>query len=59
MKKSVTLTADASKGGLSAACLQDDQPIAYASRALTPAEVNCLPFYLPALGFMIMFTARK
>ena len=34
----VTLQSDASKSGLGAALLQNGQPVAYASRALTPAE---------------------
>ena len=36
----VTLQCDASKSGLGAALLQNGQPIAYASRALTPAETR-------------------
>ncbi len=39
-KKSVKLTCDASKSGLGAACLQDDMPIAYASKSLTPTQCN-------------------
>ncbi|CAI5674590.1 unnamed protein product [Oreochromis niloticus] len=38
MHKPVTLTCDASQHGLGAACLQDDKPVAYASRTLTPTE---------------------
>ena len=38
--KSVTLSVDASKSGLGAACLQDGCPVAYASRALTEAETR-------------------
>ena len=38
--KPVTLTCDASKAGLSAACLQEGHPIAYSSRALTQTEQN-------------------
>ena len=34
----VTLTCDASKFGLGAACLQQDEPIAYASRTMTLTE---------------------
>ena len=40
VQKPVVLTADASKDGLGAACLQHGMPVAYASRALTSAEVN-------------------
>ena len=38
--KPVTLSVDASKSGLGAACLQDGYPVAYASRALTEAETR-------------------
>ena len=38
--KPVKLSADSSKSGLGACCLQDDLPVAYASRSLTPAEIN-------------------
>ncbi len=38
--KSLTLQADASKFGLGATLLQDGRPIAYASKSLTPAEIN-------------------
>ncbi len=38
MSKSVTLTCDASKYGLGAACLQENGPIAYASRTMTETE---------------------
>jgi hypothetical protein len=38
LKKPVTVTCDASKSGLGAALLQDDKPVAFASRALTDAE---------------------
>ena len=40
VKKPVTLTCDSSKSGLSAAILQNDQPVAYASRALTENEIK-------------------
>ena len=40
VSKSVTLTCDASFGGLGAACLQDGLPVAYASRSLTKTEQN-------------------
>ena len=36
----VTLQCDASKSGLGATLLQNGQPVAYASRALTPAETR-------------------
>lgn len=38
MHKPVTLTCDASQHGLGAACLQDDKPVACASRTLNPTE---------------------
>ena len=38
VNKHVTVTADASKDGLGAALLQDNKPIAYASRSLTKTE---------------------
>ena len=40
MQKPVTLTCDASQRGLEAACLQDGEPVAYASRTLTQTEVR-------------------
>ncbi|XP_028407548.1 uncharacterized protein K02A2.6-like [Dendronephthya gigantea] len=40
VSKPVTLTCDASFGGLGAACLQDGLPVAYASRSLTKTEQN-------------------
>jgi hypothetical protein len=39
--KEVTLQCDASETGLGAVLLQEDQPIAYASRALTETETRC------------------
>ena len=39
-KEGLTLQCDASDTGLGAALLQKDQPIAFASRALTPCERN-------------------
>ena len=40
MKEEVTLQCDASQSGLGAALLQGGQPVAYASRALTPTETR-------------------
>lgn len=39
-EKDLVLQVDSSKDGLGACLLQDDKPIEYASRALTPAERN-------------------
>ena len=38
--KPVTVQSDASQNGLGCCLLQDGQPVAFASRALTPAERN-------------------
>ena len=40
VKEDVTLQCDASQSGLGAALLQNGQPVAYASRARTPAETR-------------------
>ena len=40
MEEEVTLQCDASQSGLGAALLQNGQPVAYASRALSPAETH-------------------
>ena len=40
VKKPITLSVDSSKDGLGGCILQDDQPIAYASRALTTTQKN-------------------
>ena len=40
LKEEVTLQCDASQSGLGAALLQNGQPVAFASRALTPAETR-------------------
>ena len=40
LKEEVTLQCDASQSGLGAALMQNGQPVAYASRALTPAETH-------------------
>ena len=40
VNKSVTIQADASQNGLGAWLLQEGKPVAFASRALTPAEQN-------------------
>ena len=38
--KPLTVQCDASKSGLGAALMQEGRPIAYASRAMTPVELN-------------------
>jgi hypothetical protein len=38
VSKPVRISADNSKSGLGAVCLQEGQPVAYASRALSPAQ---------------------
>ena len=40
VKEDVTLQCDTSQSGLCAALLQNGQPVAYASRALVPAETQ-------------------
>ncbi|XP_048577104.1 uncharacterized protein K02A2.6-like [Nematostella vectensis] len=40
LDEEITLQCDASQSGLGAALLQNGQPVAYASRALTPAETR-------------------
>ena len=40
LQEEVTLQCDASQSGLGAALLQNGQPVAYASRALTPTETR-------------------
>ena len=40
LQEEVTLQCDASQSGLGAALMQNGQPVAYASRALTPAETR-------------------
>ena len=40
LQEEVTLQCDASQSGLGAAVMQNGQPVAYASQALTPAETR-------------------
>ena len=42
-KKPLQIECDSSKFGIGACLLQEDKPIAYYSKALTPAEVNWFP----------------
>lgn len=56
-KKSVVLQTDASTVGLGAVLMQNDKPIAYASRSLTKSERNYAPIELECLA--IVFATRK
>ena len=55
--KAVTLTCDASKFGLGAACLQEGKPIAFASRALTTNEIKWAQIEKELLG--VVFACTK
>ena len=55
--KPVTLTCDASKQGLGAACLQNGQPIAFASRVLAPNEQKWAQIEKELLA--IVFACKK
>ena len=57
VKKPVTLTCDASKSGLGAACLQDGMPIAYASRALT--DTQCKYAQIEKEMLAVVFACQK
>ena len=51
LEEEVTLQCDASQSGLGTAILQNGQPIAYASRALTDAETRYAQIKKELLGF--------
>ena len=55
--KSVKLTCDASQNGLGAAILQNDMPIAYASKAMTPTQTNYAQIEKELLA--VLFACRK
>ena len=55
--KPVTIQCDASQSGLGACILQQGKPIAYASRALSKAELNYAQIEKEMLS--IVFAVRK
>ena len=55
VKKPVKVTCDASKCGLGAALLQDDKPVAFASRALTDAEMRHAQIEKELLAVVFVF----
>ena len=57
VSKPVTLTCDASKQGLGAACLQNGQPVAFASRVLAPNEQKWAQIEKELLA--IVFACKK
>ena len=52
LEEEVTLQCDASQSGLGAALMQNGQPVAYASRALTSAETRCAQIEKELLAFL-------
>ena len=56
VNKPVTITCDASQSGLGALLLQDDKPIAYASRALTDPETRYAQIEKELLAVVFAFT---
>ena len=57
VKKPVVLTCDASQSGLGAAMIQEEKPVAYASRALTETEIRYSQIEKELLA--ITFACRK
>ena len=62
----MSLSVDASSKGVSAVFLQNDRPVAYTSRALTPSQENyvqiekeIVAIVLDVSGFMIIFIATR
>ena len=56
MKKPVTITCDASQSGLGTLLLQDNKPIAYASRAITDPETRYVQIEKELLAVVFSFT---
>ena len=54
--KPVTISCDASQSGLGAAILQDDKPVAFASRALTEAETRYAQIEKELLAVVFAFS---
>jgi len=57
VNKPIVVQCDASTRGLGATLLQDEKPVAYASRSLTKSEQNYAPIELECLA--IVFACRK
>ncbi|MEW8560660.1 MAG: RNase H-like domain-containing protein, partial [Candidatus Thiodiazotropha sp.] len=55
--KELTLQVDASRSGLGATILQEGRPVAYASKSLTPSEVNYAQIELEMYG--ILFGCKR
>ena len=56
VRKPVTITCDASQSGLGALLLQDNKPIAYASRALTAPKTRYAQIEKELLAVVFAFT---
>ena len=56
-RKPIVIQTDASTAGLGAVLLQEDKPVAYASRSLSKSESNYAPIELECLA--IVFTMNK
>lgn len=59
VRKPVTLTCDASCYGLGTACLQEERPVAYASRTLTDAETRYAQIEKELLAVVFAYTKFK
>ena len=56
-RKPIVIQTDATTAGLGAVLLQDDKPVAYASRSLSKSESNYAPIELKCLA--IVFATNK